>query len=223
MMEAEKETSSVGEAAFVAIRADIINGRLRPGERLRLEAIKSRYQVSVSTLREILNRLTTEDLVVAEGQRGFQVCAATEANLREIGDVRLLLENHGLSLSLRDGDLEWEGRVVASYHKLAKIEQALLEGNKDRTPEWIRYDWAFHQSMVSACGSDLLMNMLSSVFDRFMRYHMLAVSFRGAAVSADHKRLFDLAMARDVAGAQKVLAAHVNGGIEHILGSGRIV
>lgn len=223
MMDAEKEISTVGEAAFAAIRADIIYGRLKPQEKLRLEALKLRYQVSVSTLREILSRLTTEDLVVSEGQRGFQVCASTESNLREIGDLRLLLENHGLAVSFRAGDLEWEGRVVAAYHKLSKVEQLLLSGDSARTPEWIKYDWAFHQAMVSACGSELLMNMLSSVFDRFMRYHMLAVSFRGPAVSADHKRLFDLTMSRDVTGAQKILAAHVNGGIEHILSTGKIV
>lgn len=215
--------SSVGDLTFARIRSDIINGRLRPGEKLRLEALKAKYEVSISTLREILNRLTTEDLVVAEGQRGFKVCAATEANLREIGDLRLLLENHGMALSFAAGDLEWEGRLVAAYHKLAKIEQALLEGESSRTPEWIRYDWDFHQAMVSACGSELLMNMLSSVFDRFMRYHMLAVSFRGRAVSADHKLLFDLAMSRDVGGAQRVLATHVNGGIDHILSTGKIV
>lgn len=222
MLEADKLNATVGDQAFHAIRTDIINGKLKPGEKLRLEPLKSKYQVSVSTLREILNRLTTEDLVVAEGQRGFQVCAATEANLREIGDLRLLLENHGLALSLNAGDLEWEGRVVAAYHKLAKVEQVLLDGNKSRTPDWIRYDWQFHQAMVSACGSDLLMSMLSSVFDRFMRYHMLAISFRGTAVSTDHKHLFDLAMARDIAGTQKILAAHVNGGIDHILGTGKI-
>lgn len=223
MPEADKLNATVGEQAFNIIRADIINGNLAPGQKLRLEPLKAKYQVSVSTLREILNRLTTEDLVVAEGQRGFQVCAATEANLREIGDLRLLLENHGLALSLKAGDLEWEGRVVAAYHKLAKVEQLLLNGNSPRTSDWIRYDWDFHQAIVSACGSDLLMSMLSSVFDRFMRYHMLAVSFRGEPVTADHKKLFDLAMSRDISGTQKVLANHVTGGINHILGSGKIV
>lgn len=214
------DSGTVGETAFRRIRTDIISGALKPGRKLTLDRMKEQYEISVSTLREILNRLATEDFVVAEGQRGFEVAAATEAGLREIGDLRLLLENHALELSFAAGDLEWEGRVVAAHHKLTAIERQLLEGKRQRTPDWIRYDWAFHNALISACGSDLLMKTHGSVFDRFLRYHMLAVSFRGPAVARDHEALFELAMARDIEGAKSMLAGHVNGGIEHVLSTG---
>ena len=217
---AEASGGTVGDVAFRRIRGDIISGALRPRQKLTLDRLKDQYGVSVSTLREILNRLTTEDFVVAEGQRGFEVSPATEAGLREIGDLRLLLESHALTLSFAAGDLEWEGRVVAAHHKLSFIERQLIKGDRQRTPEWIGYDWAFHNALISACGSDLLMKTHGSVFDRFLRYHMLAVSFRGPAVAADHEALFKLAMARDADGAKAMLAAHVNGGIEHVLSTG---
>ena len=62
-------TSSVetaGEKAYRRLRNDIIFGRLAPSQKLRLEALKEAYGISVSTLRELLNRLTSEGLVVAE-------------------------------------------------------------------------------------------------------------------------------------------------------------
>ncbi len=59
-----------------------------------------------------------------------------------------------------------------------------------------------------------------SVFDRFLRYHMLAASFRGPAVAKDHEALFRLAMARDAKGAKTMLASHVSGGIDHVLSTG---
>ena len=59
-------SDTVGEQAFRKIRGDIVSGDLRPGQKLKLEQLKSKYGVSVSTLREILNRLTTEDLVVGD-------------------------------------------------------------------------------------------------------------------------------------------------------------
>jgi DNA-binding GntR family transcriptional regulator len=218
--DAGSETGTVGETLFRRIRRDIIAGTLKPGQKLTLDRLRDQYGASVSTLREILNRLTTEDFVVAEGQRGFEVAPATQAGLREIGDLRLLLECHALDLSFAAGDLEWEGRVVAAHHKLASIERQLLEGNRQRTPEWIAYDWAFHNALISACGSRLLMKTHGSVFDRFLRYHMLAASFRGPAVSKDHEALFKLAMARDAEGAKARLAAHVNLGIDHVLSTG---
>jgi len=214
------ETGTVGETLFRRIRRDIISGELKPGQKLTLDRLRDQYGASVSTLREILNRLTTEDFVVAEGQRGFEVAPATQAGLREIGDLRLVLECHALDLSFAAGDLEWEGRVVAAHHKLVAIERQLLEGNRQRTPEWIAYDWAFHNALISACGSRLLIKTHGSVFDRFLRYHMLAASFRGPAVSKDHEVLFTLAMVRDAEGAKTRLAEHVNLGIDHVLSTG---
>jgi GntR family carbon starvation induced transcriptional regulator len=213
---------TVGDAAFRQIRNDIIHGVLRPGDRLTLEKLKQRYAVSISTLREILTRLASESFVLAEGQRGFEVAPASEADLRELGELRLLLESHALGLSFSAGDLEWEGRVVAAHHKLAAIERQLLAGDFKRTPEWIVYDRSFHEALISACGSRSLMAMHTSVFDRFLRYHMLADSFRGRAVSNDHKALLELALERDAAGAQVMLAVHVQKGIEHVLSTGTL-
>lgn len=215
-------TDTVGEQAFRRIRGDIISGELKPGQKLKLERLKSQYGVSVSTLREILNRLTTEDLVLAEGQRGFEVSPASVDNLREVGDLRLVLENHALALSFAAGDLDWEAEVVAAHHKLSSIEKALLGGDEDRTAQWIKYDFAFHHAMISACGSKSLLAIHQSIFDRFMRYHMLAQSFRGGGVSEDHRELFELALARDVQGAQAKLASHIHLGIDHILSTGKL-
>lgn len=212
----------VADVAFKRIRGDIIAGILRPAKKLKLEQLKAQYGASVSTLREILNRLASESLVVAEGQRGFEVAAATADNLREIADLRLLLESHALRLSLASGDLDWEGRVVAAQHKLSVVEGQLLSGDRARTLEWVRYDFAFHNALISACGSQTLLDLHASVFDRFIRYHLLAATFRGAAVMDDHRALFDLAMARDIEPCVIKLTSHIRAGVEHVLGSGRI-
>lgn len=215
-------TESVGEATFKAIRNDIIHGVLRPGDKLTLDRLKQRYAVGVGTLREVLTRLASESFVVAEGQKGFEVAPASEDNLRELGALRLLLESHALALSLARGDLEWEGRIVAAHHKLSAIEKRLLAGESNRTPEWILYDRSFHESLISACGSRSLMALHTSVFDRFVRYHMLAGSFRGKPVADDHLALLKAALARDGKTAQRLLDAHVNKGIEHVVASGTI-
>ncbi|MBM3095765.1 FCD domain-containing protein [Ensifer sp. T173] len=213
------ETAS--EMAFRQIRSDIIAGTLSPRQKLKLDDLRDRYSVSISTLRETLSRLATENLVIAEGQRGFHVAPVSAKELRDLGDMRLLLESHALALSLAAGDLEWEARVVAARHKLAAVEQRLLTGDVDRTPDWVRYDWEFHQALASACGSTVLMETLATTFDRFLRYHLLARSFRGKPVTDDHRKLFDLAMARDVEGARSMLRQHVEHGIDHVLRTGR--
>lgn len=212
----------IGDIAFRRIRDDIIAGALPPGKKLKLDSLKARYGASVSTLREILNRLASEQFVVAEGQRGFEVASATAENLREVADLRLLLESHAIGLSLQTGDLDWEGRVVAAHHKLSVVEGQLLAGEIDRTAQWVRYDFAFHNALISACGSRTLLDLHASVFDRFIRYHMLATSFRGAAVMDDHRALFDLAMRRDAEGIVAKLTEHIRSGVDYVLSTGRI-
>ncbi|MHA6689700.1 GntR family transcriptional regulator [Devosia sp. A449] len=212
----------VGDLAFRRIRDDIIAGQLPPGRKLKLDTLKSQYGASVSTLREILNRLASENLVMAEGQRGFEVAAATADNLREVADLRLLLESHALRLSLETGDLDWEGRVVAAHHKLSVVEAQLLSGDMDRTAQWVRYDFAFHNALISACGSRTLLDLHASVFDRFIRYHMLAESFRGSAVMDDHKALFELAMQRDIDNSVRKLTSHIKSGVDYVLSTGKI-
>ena len=218
----EANEPTVGEQTYLRLRQDIIACRLAPGQKLKLEPLRERYGAGVSTLREILNRLASEDLVIAEGQKGFTVAPATAADLREIADLRLLLESHALRLSFEQGNLEWEGRVVAAHYKLASVERQLLAGEARQTTDWVRYDFEFHNALISACGSKALLDLHSAIFDRFLRYHMLAASFRGGGVVDDHRAMFELALARNVEGALAMLAGHVNRGVEHVLGTGRL-
>jgi DNA-binding GntR family transcriptional regulator len=214
---------SIGEQAYRRIRADIVFGRLAPSAKLRLDRLRDAYGASISTLREILNRLSSEGLVLAEGQRGFEVTPVSIDNLREIAALRLLLESHALEQSFAAGDMEWEGRVVAAHHKLASMERRMRAGDRTETETWKRYDWEFHQALISACGSRVLMDTHAAIFDKYLRYQMIALSFRGDIAAEEHRIMHDCALSRDAATAKSVLARHVEGGVAHALATGTIV
>lgn len=213
-----EEPSSV----YDRIRADIIFGRLAPGARLKLENVRVEYGVGAGLLREALNRLASERLVVAEGQKGFQVGAVSVANLREIADLRLLLECDALRQSFATGDAVWESRVVAAHHLLSRMEAEMATGEDRWVESWKRRDWQFHQALISACSSAVLKETHAAVFDKYLRYQMIALSFRGEVAAAEHRRMLDCALARDSEGACAVLRAHVEGGVAHALATGSI-
>lgn len=201
--------ATVGEMAYRRIRSDIVLGRLTPGRRLPLERMKEAYGTSVSTLRELFSRLSTEGLLVAEGSRGFQVSAVSSANLREVAAMRQLLECHGLKESFQRGDLDWEGRVVAAYHKLATMEKRMAANDPSPAETWRQFDWAFHVALISACGSDLLLQTYASICDKYLRYQMIAAVFRGEMAANEHRLLLECALARDWQRAQQTLTTHV--------------
>lgn len=211
---------TVAESTYRQMRADIIFGRLPPGQKLKLENLKGAYETSVSTLREILNRLTSEGLVVAEGQRGFEVAGVSVADLKEIAALRLLLEEHALEQSFEQGDVEWEAQLVSAHYKLARMEKVMASGDTSQAEDWKRYDWEFHQALIAACGSRLLMETHSSVFDKYLRYQMVALSYRGDVAEQEHRQLLEAALQRDSKTAKKILQRHIGAGVEHALGKG---
>ena len=212
-------TPTIAESAYSQIRTDIIFGRLDPDEKLKLDGLKQRYKVSVSTLREILNRLASEGFVVAEGQRGFEVAPISPENLKEISALRKLLESHALGLSFDAGDMDWEGQVVAAHHKLHQMELRMMAGDESIKEIWKRYDWEFHQALIRACGSRELLESHAAVFDKYLRYQMLSLTFRGETAAAEHRALLDAALRRDASMAREILTKHIDGGVEHSLAS----
>lgn len=211
---------STGEQAYERIRQDIVFGRLQPGQRLTLDKLRPVYGVGISTLREILNRLAPEGFVVAEGQRGFQVAPCTASELRELADLRLLIESHALAQSFAAGDMEWEGRVVAAHHKLARMEERLLAGDDSGTQQWKRYDFEFHQALVSACGSKALLDLHAGIYERYLRYQMVFFIFWGPTSIGEHRALLDCALHRDAGEAQRLLHGHIHGCIDVALERG---
>ncbi|WP_262270837.1 GntR family transcriptional regulator [Microvirga yunnanensis] len=221
-MSIELVATSIADRAYARIRDDIVFGRLAPGAKLRLDRLSSLYGAGVSTLREILSRLSSEGLVIAEGQRGFRVAPVSPQGFEDVAAMRLLLETYALPLSFAAGDLEWESRVVAAHHKLASMERRMLAGDQEGTELWKRYDREFHQSLIEACASQTLLDLYGGVFDQYLRYQMVAVVFRGEIAAKEHKALLDCALARDAARACQVLTGHVNGCVAFTLESGAL-
>ncbi|MEP7030050.1 MAG: GntR family transcriptional regulator [Pseudolabrys sp.] len=222
MSDSPEVNGSVGEKAYRRIRTDIIFGRLVPGQKLKLDGLKEAYGTSVSTLRELLNRLSSEGLIVAEGLRGFEVTPVSADNWREVAELRQLLECHALRQSFASGDLEWEGRVVSAHHKLALMEKKLLSGDRNDPELWKRYDWEFHHALISACGSKALLEAHSAIYDKYLRYQMIAVVFRGEIAAREHRQLLECALKRDAATAQTVLIKHIQDCLTYTLSKGPV-
>jgi DNA-binding GntR family transcriptional regulator len=208
---------TIGESVYRRIRSDIIFGILPPGQKLRLEKVSESYGTSISTLRELLNRMCAEGLIVAEGQRGFEVASVSAEDFRQVAALRILLENHAMEQSFQLGDLDWEGRVVSAHHKLAVMERRLLAGDRLDQKLWKQCDWDLHHALISACGSSVLLEAHALIYDRYLRYQMIAVIFRGEIAAREHQQLLECALVRDSKKAQAILVSHVDGCVEDAL------
>lgn len=208
-------SATQGESTYRRLREDIVFGRLEPGKKLRLEQLRGSYDVSVATLREVLPRLVAEGLIVFETQKGFEVAPVSARDLSEIAEMRTLLECHAVAAAMENGDLDWEAGVVAAHHKLSRMEERMLAGDRSVTETWKRYDRDFHRALLAACGSAELLAAYDRIFDRFLRYQMLLVMFRGKVASEEHDALLNCAIRRDIPQAQAILRRHIGACVEY--------
>lgn len=188
------------------LRGDIITCTLLPGSRLRFETLRSVYHVSFSTLREGLQRLASEGLVVADGQRGFIVAPVSQQELADVTHARVLVEREVLRLSIANADAEWRTRVMSAFHRMDQLPE---QGST--SPEWSDAHGAFHEALVSNCGSRVLLEFRANLFDRAHRYRRLAASHRTYARSnsAEHRAIMEAALAGDEARACELSDRHI--------------
>lgn len=210
MAQKREGTGTLAEDAYDAIRQAIRSGHFGPGDRLRFADLQALCGMSVTPVREALTRLTAEGFTIVDNHRGYSVASLSLAELRDITATRQLCEGEALRLSVLRGDADWEARVLAAHHVMARIPQA-----RDDIPSAMREDWelrhaAFHAALISACCSPSLLEICGKLFSRADRYRRMSVSVMGASrdVIAEHRHLMELALARDAEGAARVLREH---------------
>ena len=199
---------SLTSLAFERLRFDILAGELLPAERLRIQALSERYQVGATAIREALSRLVTEGLVAAEDQRGFNVAPVSRAELLDLTQTRVRVEQMALRLAIEKGDIEWESRLLASFHRLSRTPPP-TSPNSDE--QWSAVHRRFHEALIDGCASPWTMRLCKLLHDKSERYRNLAkhkTRDRGRDVAAEHHGLMDAAMARDAEAACRLLGEH---------------
>jgi GntR family transcriptional regulator, carbon starvation induced regulator len=192
------------------LRYEILGGRIAPGAKIRADDLKSKFDVSLTPIREALMRLSSEGLVIAEDQRGFRVAPMSLQNLREVTELRVALERLALRLSIEAGDLEWEANVVAAAHRLA----ALTSRKQERVPtineQWEHWHRQFHFALIAACNMPLLISFCKTVHDLCDRYRRIYLPIiRPVDRLKDHNSIAEAACKRDAALAVKLMTAHI--------------
>jgi GntR family transcriptional regulator, carbon starvation induced regulator len=209
------------EQVLALLREDILSGQLAASEKLRMRELCTRYGVGASPLREALARLTADGLVANESNRGFRVASVSVAEFLDVTENRKRTEGLALEQSIAAGDDAWEGRVLADYHQLRKLEASHRSSSKLNDPafEWERRHRNFHQALISACPSPWLLHFDRLLVYQFDRYRRMVTLKSGTtrAGREQEQALVDAALARDAKAASRILRTHIDDSAATIL------
>lgn len=197
---------SLTEKTYASLRADILACRLRPGQRLKIHEICARLGVSPGAVREALSRLSAEELVVSEAQKGFHVSPVWADDLEDLSRTRIEIETMCLRRSIANGDIDWETNLVGACHRLNRLPAA------PDSDEWAAAHAAYHLALAGACGSAWLLRLRALLYTQSERYRRLSLS--GATtrrdIAKEHQALMEATIARDVERACELLTEHLS-------------
>lgn len=201
---------TMAEQAFEVLRADIVSGERAAGERLRIERLKALYGFGPTPLREALQRLTADGWVLAGGHRGFQVAPLSAALFADLNIARTAVEKEAVALAIAKGDGDWEAEVVGAAYRLAKADARLRDQEPMPLDEWERANRAFHNALVSACGSTWLLKVRDLLQSQCERYRRVSISRtrEGRDLHAEHEAIAAAAIARDAEQTCRLVEAH---------------
>ncbi|MGD9954508.1 MAG: GntR family transcriptional regulator [Candidatus Nanopelagicales bacterium] len=200
------------EQAVERLREDLVSLSLPPGTKLKVEFLRNRYGFSSSPLREALNRLTQEGLVVADQRRGFRVAPMSIEDFGDITRMRLLLDLSALEDSIEHGGDDWEVAAISAFYRLEKVEARLTDGPVVLNNEWSRLHKEFHMALISASPSSRLLKISSELFDQAERYRRFTAKSRteSRSKSDEHKAILDATIRRDRKAAGALLRGHIS-------------
>ena len=195
-------------AAYARVKADILAGHLKPGEKLKINELAVLLGVSPGAIREALSRLVPEGFVVSRDQRGFIVALISVADLLDLTRLRCDIEEIALRRSIAEGDAAWEASVLGAAHRLRRTSIGV---DDLPNPEWLKQHEVFHRALVSGCGSPRLLGLHGQLYQQLERYRLLAWGVdHKRDVTAEHQALVDAALDRDADELVRAARAHFN-------------
>lgn len=212
--------TSRAEWATEKLRQAIVFGELKPGERLRGSFFAEQWMVSATPLREAFQRLTAEGLVDYTAQQGVRVAGVSMRELREIYELRVMLEPIAVERSLRNVDGSWRDAVDEAYARL----RAVFDGGLADMSSFEEANQAFHKALRSRCDSAWLLRIVDVLADHSVRYRLLSWLPRGgdAEILREHEEIYKACITGQIERAVQLSAQHIKLTVDSVDGASNI-
>ena len=206
-LEGNGERQTVAGMLVDALRERILNLEFPEGGPLRQDSLAAEFGVSRIPLREALLQLEGEGLVTQTAHKGYAVSVLSLEEIREIFDLRALIEVDLLQRALPHITSE----VVASARQvLRQFDESLVQPASEN--KWGQYNWRLHAALYAPAGRHRSMDILRKLHrnaDRYLRLQLNLSDHNNARAREEHDRLVTLCEYRDNAEASRLLAEHI--------------
>jgi len=193
------------EIVFESLRVAIINGTLRPGERLMELQLAEQMGVSRTPVREAIRKLELEGFVVMVPRKGAYVSGISVKDIIDIFEVRAALESLAAGLAaerITEEELDELERALFQIQEVSTGDNIGVVADKDAT---------FHELLFRASRNQRLVAMITHLQEQIQRFRTTSLSVPGRTkhAVAEHKNIVDAIGERNVELAQALAREHV--------------
>ncbi|MDH7576569.1 MAG: GntR family transcriptional regulator [Bacillota bacterium] len=193
------------EVVFETLREAIINGTLRPGERLMEIQLAEELGVSRTPVREAIRKLELEGFVVMVPRKGAYVAGISLKDIADVFEVRASLEALAAGLAaerITGEELEELERILVRKAKIIEEENLSL---------FVESDSKFHDTLYQMSRNQRLIQILSNLRDEIQRFRAVSLAYPGRMREAleEHRKIVEAIAERDVIQAQALAREHI--------------
>lgn len=196
------------DEVYDSLRQAILTHVFQPGERLQIQDIAVKLGVSLTPVRQAIQRLATEGLIEIQPRSGTYVASLSVSDIEETFDIRCALECLAAEKAV---DRITDTELARMRELLTALARPAHEEHEIRQHEADNYE--FHATLLRAAGNRRLMDMVESLKANIQmtRAHQVE-GYRGdrfAQEQAEHEAIYRALAARDGATLQDALRRHI--------------
>jgi DNA-binding GntR family transcriptional regulator len=190
------------ERVYRMLREDIVNLRMKPGDQISEVKLAEIYNVSRGPIRNAVQKLQQENLVVVKPQVGTIITPISFEKAGDILEIRLLLEPHTAEIAakhIQEEDIEFLEK---------KFEELNSSGDREKLFET---DIALHQTIWRLCGNKEIPKIINGYWDEIQRTRLSTINLANRLVPTvtEMKKIFEALKARNPEGARESMYAHI--------------
>lgn len=193
------------QGIYETLRSAILEGRLTEDDVLPTEDLAKQFGVSRTPIREALRELSVEGLVVLRPYRGAAIAGVSSEELRELTDVRILIEKYALSLAF---PLKPE-KIQQLEQLQARCEKVVINGEQSNILEITA---EFHSALFSDIKNRYLLKIMDDIRSKMGRYFRLFYGYIASPekIKIDHKMVLEAIKLNDFQKTAEALEAHLS-------------
>lgn len=188
---------------------------LKPGERLKLEELAIRMDVSPTPLRHALARLEAEGIVRVHPRRGIHVVSYSPADMANLYEARLMCETYAakkVASTMTEAQLSDIQKIMILYEDLAHQHELTARQS------WVRKDVEYHRYIVDLAGNATISGWFRTLSVHVQTLLLSTAAERDPSVSiGEHRRIYEALVARDATACVQALASHIVAARDNVL------